>query len=321
VTELASRLRAHPEGDLTLTVAPVALGLAVFVGFARVDRAWADFPLLLLLLIPSLSLAFLALAPRIANAPGEGDQAHFAPWQTASLLTAILLFTASLEQTLGLFGHDSPGNGALTWILLLSGAIAAVLSVRYDSPGLTVLASLAIAGAFVIAIRWIDSHAHTATYRDVVLLEGALFLALARLTWEARRRALVFAAFGGALLITGAILGNPNVAPPIPFLDLSFSLAKPKEGWTFVLIAVSIGMLAFGAWQRHGPSAVIGLLGAYAFYVSSIFGGDLSGWPLLLGLTAAACFAWALVVRPARAAAGNSTPPAPPAPPAQPPPT
>jgi hypothetical protein len=87
-----------------------------------------------------------------------------------------------------------------------------------------------------------------------------------------------------------------------------------KDGWMLVLIIVTLGLFAFAAWQRHGPSALVGLGGFIAFYAFTQGGGDLSGWPLILGITVV-CLSWALVVRPSRQHPGTGAMPHAPQPP------
>jgi hypothetical protein len=155
----------------------------------------------------------------------------------------------------------------------------------------------------------------------MLLVEGVLFLLAARSQWDARRAdANLLVGVAGAALIGGAVLGN--VSNPAAILFLGDSEVPSKDGWVLVLIAVSIGMLAYAARQRHGGSAFVGLAGVYAFLIFTAGGGSLSGWPLILGLVTLACFAWALAVRPSRQAPGAGVPPpGQPPPPAQPPPT
>jgi hypothetical protein len=48
------------------------------------------------------------------------------------------------------------------------------------------LAVLFSGAAALTAVDWIDSNAKIATYRDVLLIEGAIFLLVARSLWETR---------------------------------------------------------------------------------------------------------------------------------------
>jgi hypothetical protein len=313
VNELASRLRAQPEGDLSLAVAAVALGVGTGVAYSRVVDTWGNFPLFLLVAVPCAVVFALALAPGSGGNPvGAAPDGRLAPWQTACLLVAIPLLAGSILLLIRLLGKQHPGTGTATWVLLLSGVIAALISVRFDSPGATLLAALTLAGAGVVAVSWIDSTPSIGAYRDVLLAEGIIFLVLARATWDARHaQAKLLVAVSGLVLIGGAVLANGG--DPIGILDAAG--APSKDGWTFVLIAVAIGMLSFAAWQRHGGSAFVGLFGVYQFSLFTTKGGDLSGWPLLLGVVTVACLAWALIVRPSRQHPGTGAMPHAPQPP------
>ena len=310
MNELASRLRAQPENDLSLAVGAVALGVGSTLSFNRMQDSWADFPLLLLLAVPCAVLFVLALAPgQTGDTVGARADGRLANWQTACLLTAIPLLGASIAQLLGVLGEDDPGTGTATWILLATVLCAVYVSARFQSPGATLLAALLFVAASMTAVNWIDSDAEIAVYRDVLLADGALFLLLARSQWDARHAdAKLLVALAGAALIAGALFGGVVVsAEAFPF---GFEL-EGDDGWELVLIVVSIGVLAFAAWQRHGGSAFVGLVGL-AIFLGFTANGDLSGWPLVLGLLALACLAWALVVRPSRQAAASPPPPQPP---------
>jgi hypothetical protein len=253
----------------------------------------------------------LALAPGSEGGQfGTGADGRLAPWQTVCLLAGIPLLAGSILLFIKLLGKDDPGTGTITWVLAVTGICAAAISVRLASPGATVLASLSLAGAGLTAINWIDDQADVAVYRDVLLIEGVIFLLLARSIWTARHEdARHLVAVGGIGLVGGALFGAIGTYAAI-FLVLEpsgFPVAQDKDGWVFILVAVSIGLLAFSAWQRHGGSAFVGLYGLANFVFFS-FNGDLSGWPLLLGLLALACIAWALVIRPTRGSPTASAP-------------
>ena len=300
MNDLASRLRAHPENDLTLAVAGVALGIASVLAFDRMEDSWAAFPLLLLFAIPCAILFALALAPGNArDAIGTRSDGRLAPWQTVFFLVAVPLLAASIAQLMRTFGQDDPGSGTATWILALTGRLRALdqrplrvagrpgprhPSLR-DSPG-----SPRSTGSTPTPA--------SSVYRNVLLVEGVLFLLAARSQWDAHREhAKLLVAISGLVLILGALLGNEFELGGL--LDFSPSF-EAKDGWQLVLIVVSIGLLAFSAWQRHGGSAFVGLLGLFAFLAFNGSGGSLSGWPLILGLVAVACLAWALVIRPSQ---------------------
>jgi hypothetical protein len=318
VNELASRLRAHPEGDYSLAVGGTALGIGSAVAFTRMQGSWAEFPSLLLLAVPSAVLFALALAPRSGgDRIGTRADGGLAAWQTLFFLFAIGLLAASLVQLVEVLGKDNPGSGTYTWVFILSGLAAADVSVRLDSPGTTLLAALFFGAAGLFAVNWIDDHAQAATYRDVLLVEGVLFILVARWVWSSRgEHANQLVALGGVGLIAGAVIGNSAsaLAGGIPFFADPFT-PHGEDGWKLVLIVATIGILVFAAWRHHGGSAFVGLIGFYFFYFFTFGAGTLEGWPLILGLVTVACLIWALIVRPSRGSPRVA------APPPQPPPT
>lgn len=313
MNELAARLRAVPEGDLSIAVGAVALTSAAAVAFDRMQGPWAAFPLFLLLAIPAAVLLALGLAFAVGGGQiGTGADGRLAPWQTACLLTGIPLLVASVIQLLVVFGNDDPGTGTATFIFALAGIGTLILRLRCESPGLTLLAGLFFGVGFLTATDWADSSAQVATYRDVLLIEGILFLLAARQTWDLRRAdANVLVGLSGVSFISGAVLGN--IGNPAA-LFFSEGEVHSGDGWELVLIVVSIGLLAYAAWQRNVGIGFIGVVGAFIFFGFADTDGDLAGWPILLALAAAGCIYWSLVLKPRQS--GGSVPPTSQAPPA-----
>lgn len=314
MNELGSRLRAYPSDDLSLAVGAAALGIGTVLAFDRMQASWAAFPLLLLLVIPCAFLFLLAYAPGSGGGGiGTRPDGRLAAWQTVSLLVALPLLAASVVQLTEVLGNDDPSTGTATWVLLLTAISALSISVRHGSAGATLVAALFFSAAGLTAVDWIDSDADVAVYRDVLLAEGLIFLFAARTLWDERRadsNSLV--GIAGATLLAGTVLGNDIQFEGLFGFGPSF---EGEDGWELVMIIVSIGLLAYAAWQRHGGTAFVGGFGVIAFLLFTTGGGELDGWPLILGLVTLACLAWALVVRPSRGAGGGVAQTAPPQPP------
>lgn len=304
-----------------MVVGAVALGIASIVAFERMNDPWAAVPLFLLLAIPCAVLLALGLALAVDGGQlGAQADRRLAPWQTACLLVGIPLLLLTFAQFTIALGNDSPGTGTATWIFVLGGIGTLALRARCESPGLTLLAGLFFGIAAGTAIDWGDSSAPSATYRDIILVEGAVFLFAARQIWEAKRAdAIVLVGLAGVALILGAIIGKAGSlsAPYGPFFFFAGSSEGGGDGWELVLILVTIGLLAFSAWQRHGGIAFIGVVGTLSF-IGFTFDGNLAGWPVLLALVAAGCLYWSLVLKPRQS--GGSVPPTSQAPPASEPP-
>jgi hypothetical protein len=315
VNGLASRLRVHPEDDLSLAVGGVTLAVGTLLAFSRIGDVWADFPVFLLIGVPTAVLFALALVPGSrGQTVGTRADGRLAGWQTAFLLVGLPLLAGSILQLLAVLGKNDPGSGTFTWVLLITAACAALIGLRLRSPGATLLAALFFGIAALTAVNWIDSNAQVASYRDVLLVLGALYLLAARTRWDQRREgANLLVAVAGAALLAGATLGNGQGAS-IAFPGLAAAGLKGKDGWELVLVAVTIGLLVFAAWQRHGGSAVVGLIGFYLFFLFTSEG-NLGGWPIVLGVVAVGALVWALVVRPSRRGPTPTATPAPEAPP------
>jgi hypothetical protein len=322
VNELSARLRRVPEDNLSIGVGAAALGVGSFLAFGRLADPWADFPLFLVLAVPALILLALGLAFAAEGDPiGALPDGRLAPWQTVCFLIGIPLLLLAVNQLSVVFGNDDPGSGTATLVLLLGGAICVALRTRSESPGLVLLGAILFGGAAIAAINWLDSDAPAATYRDVALILGVLYLLCARLIWADRRvEANLLIGLSGIALIGGAVIGATG--NPFPTFFALVSDNESGDGWELILLIVAIGLLAYSAWQRHGGLALIGAVAAYLFVGFATPTGNLWGWPVLLLLLAMGCFAWALVVLPQRQEPGGGAGargPQPPPPAPQPP--
>ena len=325
--ELAARLRAQRGPDASIAFGALALGAATAVAFARVEEDWAAFPLLLLVAIPCAALFGMALLPERGVAVEERAGLRGLSWRPAALIVALVLLAVSLIQLVDVLGVDEPGSGTFTWVFLLTGLLGLLLAARHDSPGLQIVGLLFLAGAFLAATDWIDGDAGTTAFRNVLLLVGILFLFAARSLRPVRlEHSHVAVAVGALLLVLGSLLGALG---DIDFGSIIFGVGDGTEigdedGWELVLVLVSLGALAYAAWQRYRGAAYPGLLGIFAF-VAITEDGSLAGWPLILLLAAAGSILYGYSgAGPGRASPAAAPPaagePRPPASPGNPPP-
>jgi hypothetical protein len=294
VNDLAARLRDRQGIDPVLTFGGVSLAIAAIVAYARMgDAGWAAFPLLLLVGIPCAALFYLALAPT------DGLPAAAEPvprWQVALIAVAHALLLVTLISVARVLGVDNPGPGTATWTLAVTGISALFFSERLGSPGLRLLGLLVIAAAVLYLVNWIDDNASTSAYRDVLLAEGVLFLLYARTLHGVREdHSNVAVTAGVVTLVTGATIGVFGGVTASPFLG---GLGGPQnlgdnDGWELLLVAVSIGALAYSGWQRYRGTIYPGLAGLGFFFIAATVG-NLWGWPVILAVVALACFWWAL---------------------------
>ena len=289
MNDLALRLRDRAGLDPLLTFGGVALAAAALAAYLRMQDGWAAFPLFLLVAIPCALLFYLALLPG-NGVPRPGEPA--ARWQAALLAVAHLLLFVSLISLVRVLGDDNPGSGAATWTLAVTGISALFFSERLDSPGLRLAGLLVAAAAVLEMVHWIDEGASTSAYRDVLLAEGVLFLLYARMLHGVREdHSNVAVSAAAVTLVAGATIGA------VGGIQLGFGGftgdTGDNDGWELLLVAVSIGALAYSGWQRYRGTIYPGLFGLLAF-LGVAAAGNLWGWPVILTLVALACFWWAL---------------------------
>ena len=290
MNDLAMRLREREGLDPVLTFGAGALAAAAYVAYARM-QSWAAFPLFLLVAIPCALLFYLALVPT-DGIPRRGEPAT--RWQVALLAIAHFLLLITLISIVPVLGDDNPGSATATWTLAVTSISAFFFAERLDSPGLRLLSLLAFAIAALALVNWIDSDASASAYRDVLLVEGVIFLLFARNLHGVRpSHSHVEATAAAITLVAGATLGAFGGIQVGLFGGLSAGDLGDNDGWELLLIAVSLGALAYSAWERYRGTIYPGLLGL-VFFLGVGAAGNLWGWPVILTLVAIACFWWAL---------------------------
>jgi hypothetical protein len=304
MNEVAVRLRAREGLDPLLSFGGVALTVAAVVAYERMQDSWAAFPLFLLVAVPCALLFYLALLPS-SGVPREGQPS--ARWQSALLAVGHLLLFGALVSLVRVLGEDNPGSATATWTLAVTGLSALFFSERLDSPGLRLLGLLVVAGSVLALVAWIDENASTSAYRDVLLAEGVLFLLYARTLYGLRPdHSHVAASAAVVALVAGATLGVfGGLDTSSLFGGFGPTDLGENDGWELLLLAVSIGALAYSGWQRYRGTVYPGAVGLL-FFLSAAARGNLAGWPLILALVALGCFAWALFGGPGRPGAGRS---------------
>jgi hypothetical protein len=215
-------------------------------------------------------------------------------WQVALLAIAHFLLLITLISIVPVLGDDNPGSATATWTLAVTTISAFFFAERLDSPGLRLLSLLTFAVALLALVNWIDSDASASAYRDVLLAEGVIFLLFARNLHGVRPdHSHVEATAAAITLIAGAAIGAFGGLQVSVFGGLSAGDLGDNDGWELLLIAVSLGALAYSAWERYRGTIYPGLLGLVFFLVVGA-PGNLWGWPVILTLVALACFWWAL---------------------------
>lgn len=324
MSDLATRLQGRDDLNRAMSFGGLALAAATAVAYTRMEDGWAAFPLLLLAALPCAALFALALAPGLgghaAAAPAEGATGR---WQAVLLAAGHFLLLLSLLSLVRVLGVDEPGDATFTWTLAVTAVSALYFAERLDSPGLRLLGLLFGGASLLALLSWVDDDAGATAFRNVLLLEAVGFALLARMLRPQRlEHSHVAVAVAAAALIAAATLGA--------FSDFQVDLFAPgfssavegppgdKDGWELVLVAASLGALAYSGWQRYRGTVYPGLVGLTIFIGISA-DGSLWGWPLILLAVAIGCIGWALygsgeTTRPGAAPRREPVPP--PAPPA-----
>jgi hypothetical protein len=296
MNEVAARLRAGDGSDAAITFGAAALAIAAFVAVARMEDAWAAFPLLLLVAVPCVILLGLALAPdRFAVAPDREDLLS-GRWRAAVLVAGLFLLAASLGQLVRVLGDDDPGSASATWISLVVGVAALVWASRFESPGLQLVGMLWLAVAVLAFVDWVNDDATEVAFRNVLLAIGVAFLLVARIMRPTRlERSHVVVAAAAGLLIAGAVIGAYGDVGIGYFIGIGPVGEPPgeKDGWEMVLLLTSLGALAYTGWQRYRGTVYPAFAGL-AVFLAVTAGGSLAGWPLILLFVGLGCLAWGL---------------------------
>lgn len=232
--------------------------------------------------------AALVLGMAVA-APAEPEGPP--PWHSALYVAGFLLAAATLANLADALGSDG-GPGTFVWIGLALTALAAWMSQVRGSASGTLLGALTAVGTTAAFLDFAGDP-ELSTYRWLLVLDTAV-LVLAAL-WERVRGPAhgvqLLNAVGLTLLAIAATFALTL------FGALFFGFAGggggvPDElaigtGWTLLVLAGGIGILAAGAADDERGNVFVGTV-LLAVFVLMANEGDLVGWPILLGAAAAA---------------------------------
>jgi hypothetical protein len=272
--------------------APAAVFLSLFIGLAqvRMDEPWSRGVLFLVALVPAVFVLALALGA------SAGDNA---PRGAATVLViAGLALTGIAVVRFGqvLAGNDwSDHGGTLTLVLALFTAIAAYWYRETRSVAALLIASLASVGLLLEAVNWIFSTDDADVIR-ALLTFAFVVLFVAGLSVPGRPGTVLVGAAGVTVIASGYALGL--------VFALSFGGPDSAWGWELVTLLEGLALLGYAAVELEpGPGylaffALVFFITAAASGGGTAFGGDgeashsLVGWPLALGIAAAAAGVW-----------------------------
>lgn len=312
----------------------VTFAAGIFVLLIRKGDEWADFPVLLVVLVPCVLLYGLGIGAssilRDASEPSaDGD--GLPAWRATALVLGIVFVALTLSQLIDTIGGDADKSGWVFVIFLITAAAAAYAAfsqrLRYGA----LLAGLALIVSWVSLWDALIDPSGT-TVRWLFLIVGVLLAAGAlRFHAEGRREApeLVTAAgiaglaagltalFSVASALIGGALSSAFGGEP----DLSGGTQQRVE-WDVFLLILAIALIWYGARAAWRGPAYVGAVALLAFSISagtdvaSLVKGDepatgVVGWPLLLLVLGGAALAAGLLGGGGRPASPAPAAPAP----------
>ncbi len=293
-------------GGLAFAVGALVLFIRK-TGGVQGSTEWADFPLLLVLVVPVVLLYGLGL---LAGRGSIHSHDHPQPWQAALLLAAVLLLPVALFQLVETLGGDTSNTLHQIWIwgsmAGLAGYAAFVLGATYQA----LVASLALALAWLSLWDEILEDPSISTFRLLLIIAAlALIAGSVALRRQGLRQAPELITAAGILAVLAGLLGAFEALGSFTggLLGGTGDAEGQSAFWDVVLLTVSLALVGYGARVgARGPAYVgaIGLL-AFALLVGLELGGllegdadgKLVGWPLLLLVGGGAALAAGLLLR------------------------
>ena len=299
-----------------------AIGAAVLfirkAGGVQGTSDWAEFPLLLVLLVPIVLLYGLGVRA------GRDGRVGAQPWQGVLLLVAVLLSPVALFQFLDTIGGDVDSSLNQAWIFLAVAALAAYASFRLGVIYQALVAALALAFAWLALADAVLDEPSVGTFRVLLLIAAvALIAGSVALRRQGRPQAPELITAAGILAVLAGLLGVFESLGQLTGGLFSGGIdAEGQSGfWDVVLLLVSLALVGYGARVGARGPAYVGAFGLLAFTLlvgvelGGLLEGDadgkLVGWPLLLLLGGGAALAVGLGLGPSGPGSGvrSETPP------------
>jgi len=273
-------LRPHPHrGDLIAAgVAPLVLGVLLLN--LRLDAAWGTGIFFVL-----TGLACFVVLGMGVLAPMESERPR--AYQQVLLLGGLLLLFVTLFRLDQIFGVRTPlgGSGSTFWIFFLVTG-ASVWCARERRSAICALAAALSGGVTLLAfVAWVFHADGPTTVRWILFLFALGLLLGALVLRDGRRKESVYLvdAAAIAMLGVGTTYLGPLLAPD--FADVGRSVS-PGAGWSLILLAAGLGLIAYAGVDEEPGPAYLGALNLGLFLVidgiPGVSGGSLWFWPIVL---------------------------------------
>ncbi len=287
-------LRVDDERGPIVAAGVVALTTFAALLDARFLHAWSGGVRFVVLGL----LAALVGALAVSGPAGRDAGVAPRPYRSIRCVAArglVLLALGGLADALGA-ASDFGSSGTLVWVGLLLVALCAWLGRRHRAPIMTLLGALAAVVVAVAFVDWAFDPDGLGPARAILLL-CAIGLTLGALALrDARRRdavALVDAA--GLAIVALALTLAVQAALGTFASSLGVGDAGGPAGWELIVLVAGFGLVAYGAVDRERVPAFIGVVVLALFVViaapPAAGGASLIGWPIVLGIVAAALLA------------------------------
>ena len=279
----------------------VLLAAGAVVGYIRKFEPWADFPKLLLVLLPFVvlyGLGWLAGTRRRDDGLERPEG-----WQIVYLILGSLLAGLVMAQLILLLGADDL-NARLHQVLIglaVAGTAYAASFLR-RVPVLALIGGLGALWAWIFLWDKIVEVDSIGTGRAILLVFSVAMLAGGiALRTAGREQADDFITVAGVTALIAGLLSISNLTGSLD--PVGDEETRPSEFWNFFILVVSLALITYGAKAHtRGPSYVgaiglvsfIGLTGANVVALTKGNSDDVSkfaGWPLLLLLLGLAALA------------------------------
>jgi hypothetical protein len=268
----------------------IAAGVVVLVTLvwtlaARFDDAWGTG---VHLAYCAVALAFVGTMAVRAPMEGEAPRAY----QSVLYVATVALWTATIAELASLLDADdlASSSGVITGVTVAIAVVAFAFATGRNSAVCTLIGAVAGGLAVLAAVDWAFDPSGLATFRWVLLGEMVV-LGIAAVGQRDRRPRHGVALVDAAGLAVSAIALSFALTG---FFSEDGDVPGVAWGWELLIVAAGFGLIAYSSVDRQPGPAYLGVLNLLLFTSLTSTGVEratLLGWPLALGVAAAALLA------------------------------